>query len=191
MNKTMKKALSLVLMIIMVLSSVPMTSLAASCSENIFGVHDWSSYSVTRQSTCTTKGVETRHCKRNGCNETETRDIAINPQAHNPVNMPKIEATCDKFGNEAGVICGYCGITISGYTQIAPKNHKSTTLAAKAATCTEDGNKAGTKCETCGITLTGGEVIKKTEHRWELYSKVPATCSSKGSQIDICLNCGI
>ncbi len=188
MNKTMKKALSLALMIIMVLSSIPMTSLAV----NVLCVagHKWGTYTVTKAATCTTQGEKKATCERTGCDAVDTQAVAIDAQAHKPVNMPRVEATCDKYGNEAGVICGYCGITISGYTPIAPKNHKSTTLAAKPATCTEDGNKAGTKCETCGITLTGGEVIKKTDHKWELYSKVPATCTSKGSQIDICLNCG-
>lgn len=189
MNKTMKKALALVLMMIMVLSSVPMTSFAA----NILCVagHKWGSYTVTKAATCTTPGEKTAVCERSGCGETDKQAVAIDPSAHKPINMPKNEATCDKIGNEAGVICAYCNIVISGYATIPAKGHKSTALAAKAATCTTDGNKAGTKCETCGITLTGGEVIEKTGHKWELYSKRPATCTTPGEQIDICMNCGI
>ncbi len=189
MNKTMKKALSLVLMIIMVLSSVPMTSFAA----NILcvGGHKWGTYTVTKAATCTTPGEKTAVCERSGCSENDKQAVAIDPSAHKPINMPRNEATCDRIGNEAGVICGYCNIVISGYATIPAKNHKSTTLAAKPATCTTDGNKAGTKCEVCDITLTGGEVIAKTGHKWELYSKKPATCTTKGEQIDICMNCGI
>ena len=192
MNKTMKKALALVLMMIMVLSSVPMTSFAAGCSESITGLHNWigSSYVVTKAATCSEKGVETRYCK-NGCGTAETREIAINPKAHKEVAVSRVEATCDEYGNEAGVICGLCNAVISGYAKITPTGHKETTLAAKAATCTEDGNKAGTKCSVCNKTLTGGAVIAKTGHAWELYSKKPATCTTPGEQVDICKNCSL
>ena len=37
--------------------------------------HDWSEWEVTTPATCTTKGVETRHCQRAGCTESEPREI--------------------------------------------------------------------------------------------------------------------
>ena len=189
MNKTMKKALALVLMMIMVLSSVPMTSLAANYTCNLLG-HDWGTYTETKAATCTTKGEETARCTRSGCDATNTRETATVSTAHVVVKADRVEPTCDRYGKEAGEFCGNCGAVISGYATIAPTGHKSTTLEAKAATCTEDGNKAGTKCSVCGITLTGGEKIEKTGHKWELYSKRPATCTTDGEQIDICMNCG-
>lgn len=189
MNKTMKKALALVLMMIMVLSSVPMTSFAANvlCALG----HDWGDPVITTKATCTTTGVKTYTCKRSGCGQTKTEEVAKDPNAHVKVTATRVEPTCDTYGKEAGEFCGNCNAVISGYASIAPTGHKSTTLEAKAATCTEDGNKAGTKCSVCDKTLTGGAVIPKTGHDWELYSKKPATCTTAGEQIDICKNCSL
>ena len=190
MNKTMKKALSLVLMMIMVISSVPMTSLAAN-SWCALG-HDWGDYVVTTPATCSTKGVETATCKRNGCGETKTRATETVATAHVNKSMSKVEPTCDTFGNEAGIVCTLCDLVISGYEKIPATGHKSTTLAAKAATCTADGNEAGTKCSVCDTTLTGGKKIEKTGHKWTIYAQNPANCvtGAKGSRTEICLNCG-
>ena len=189
MNKTMKKALALVLMMIMVLSSVPMTSFAANIL--CLGGHDWGNPVVTTKATCTTTGVNTYTCKRSGCGQTKTEDIAKDPSAHVKVTATRVEPTCETYGKEAGEFCGNCNAVISGYANIAPTGHKSTELKAKAATCTEDGNKAGTKCSVCDKTLTGGAIVPKTGHDWELYSKKPATCTTAGEQIDICKNCSL
>ena len=41
--------------------------------------HDWSEWKVTREATHTVPGEETRECKREGCNEKETREIPLVP----------------------------------------------------------------------------------------------------------------
>ena len=188
MNKTMKKALSLVLMMIMVLSSVPMSGFAANlyCESN---GHQWGTYKTTVAATCTKQGKEVAECTRIACDATTERATSTNRDNHNEINMHRVEPTCDRVGNEAGVVCGDCDAVISGYAQIPAKGHKSVPLAAVAATCETDGNEAGTECEVCHTPLSGGKKIEKTGHRWELYSKVPATCTTPGSQQDICKNC--
>lgn len=190
MNKTMKKALSLVLMMIMVLSSVPMSGLAVNvyCESN---GHQWGTYTTKVAATCTKGGVEVASCTRFACDATTERATAVNRDNHNEINMPRVEPTCDRVGNEAGVVCGDCNAVISGYTKLLAKGHKSIPLAAVPATCTTDGNEAGTECEVCHTPLSGGKKIEKTGHNWELYSKVPATCTNPGSQQDICKNCSI
>ena len=188
MNKTMKKALSLVLMMIMVISSVPMSGFAANILCNLG--HDWGTYTVTTPATCSTKGVETASCKRTGCGETKTREVATVATAHKEVSMPKTAPTCDKNGNEAGIVCALCDVVISGYTKIPATGHKSTALAAKAATCTEDGYTSGTKCSVCDVFLTGGAKVEKTGHNWTIYSQTAPTCEVAGSRTNVCLNCG-
>ena len=65
MKRKSFKLLSLLLAVMMLVSSVPVTSLAAGCSESFTGLHNWigSNYVVTKAATCLEPGVETRYCK--------------------------------------------------------------------------------------------------------------------------------
>lgn len=188
MNKTMKKALSLVLMIIMVLSSVPMTSFAASCPSNWYG-HSWGDYTVTTPATCRTKGEKTRYCKH--CGGADKAEVAVDPTAHSKKAVAFQDSNCTEYGNKAGEICALCGITITGNEIIAPKGHKSVELKAKDPTCTEPGNEAGTKCETCGEILSA-KIIPKLNHNYTLLEQSAANCvtGQSGVRKDVCLNCG-
>ena len=189
MKRKSFEVLSLLLAIFIILSSVPMTSMAANVLCNI--AHDWGDYVVTTAPTCSTKGVETGTCKRNGCGQTRTREVATDATKHMPVDMPKVEATCDRNGYEAGVVCGLCNVVISGYAKIPAKGHTSTALAAKTATCTEDGYTAGTKCKDCGTFLTGGAKIEKKGHDWTIYTQTAPDCKTGkvGKRTNICRNC--
>ena len=189
MKKSLSKVLSMILITIMVISSVPMSSFAANILCNLG--HDWGTYTVTTPATCSTKGVETVSCTRNGCDATNTREIAIVATAHKEISIPKVNPTCDKNGYEAGVVCALCDVVISGYAKIPATGHTSTALAAKAATCTEDGYTSGTKCSVCDVFLTGGTKVEKTGHNWSIYSQVAPTCTVAGSRTNVCLNCGI
>ena len=76
MNKTMKKALALVLMTLMLVTSIPMTTFAANWLCEITG-HDFE-WQVTKAATCKTTGTETEICKRNDCGTTRnTRTINL------------------------------------------------------------------------------------------------------------------
>ena len=190
MNKTMKKALSLVLMIIMVLSSVPMSGFALNlyCESN---GHSWGTYTVTETATCSKTGKEVAECTRLGCDAKNTRTIVEDPTKHNEITMPREEATCDGIGNEAGVVCGDCNAVISGYGKIPAKGHVSEKLPAKAATCEEDGYTAGTKCKNCPAILTGGDKIEKLGHKWTTYTQSAPDCKTgtPGKKVDICQTC--
>ena len=56
MKKSLSKVLSMILITVMVISSVPMSSFAANILCNLG--HDWGTYTVTTPATCSTKGVE-------------------------------------------------------------------------------------------------------------------------------------
>ena len=52
---------------------------------------EWSGWTVQTPATCMAKGLETRRCIRIGCGETETREIPVNPAAHEFDNWIIIE----------------------------------------------------------------------------------------------------
>ena len=61
--------------------------------------HDWGEWVVTTPATCTEKGEETRTCQREGCGATETREIEIDPDAHDWVEIGRTPATCAAEGS--------------------------------------------------------------------------------------------
>ena len=72
--------------------------------------HDFGEYEVTKAATCTDAGVETRTCKREGCDATETREIPV--KAHTPgtaVKEDEVAATCTTEGSYDEVVrCSNC-----------------------------------------------------------------------------------
>ena len=188
MNKTMKKVLSLVIVMIMVLSSVPMTTFAASnwlC--DISGhAYEWK---LTTPATCTAKGVETYACKRDGCDATNgTREVAL--VAHTETTIPAKAPTCDEDGNTEGKVCGVCGYVITACKTLDKKGHTAVPFAAVSATCTTNGTAAGEKCSTCGDILKGGEVVAAAGHNYKLISYDAGSCTESGKEIYECRTCG-
>ncbi len=188
MNKTMKKVLSLVIVMIMVLSSVPMTTFAASnwlC--DISGhAYEWK---LTTPATCTAKGVETYACKRDGCDATSgTREVAL--AAHTETTIPAKTPSCDEDGNTEGKVCSVCGYIIVACQTLDKKGHTAVPFAAVAATCTTNGTAAGEKCKTCGDILKGGEVVVASGHNYKLTSYEAGSCTTKGEEKYECRTCG-
>jgi hypothetical protein len=60
--------------------------------------HQWGEWYLTTHATCTTKGVETRTCALD-TEHKETRDIAIDPDAHHWEQLEGTAATCTAEGN--------------------------------------------------------------------------------------------
>ncbi len=186
MNKTMKKALSLVLMTIMVLSSVPMASAASLLCDVIGHSYEWE---VTTPATCQKTGVKVEKCTRTGCGvtgKTETVDLI----AHNETTIPAKAPTCEEDGNTEGKICSMCGTAIVACQSIDKKGHTSVAFSAVAATCTDNGKAAGTKCSVCDKTLTGGEVVVAPGHDYKLISYKAGSCTTSGEEKYECKVCG-
>ncbi len=176
MNKKTKKVLSLVLMMVMIISSIPMTSFALPTLCDAIGhKSDWVEKTA---STCTVAGVEEYKCER--CGEVSgTRETAL--AKHTELIINATEATCEEDGNKEGKICSVCKYVIKECETINKLGHASEAFDAVEATCTTNGKTAGTKCSRCGDTLTGGTVIPATDHDWKLISFTVGSCTTTPS----------
>ena len=85
--------------------------------------HDWSDWTVTNEATCTEKGEKTRICKRDGCDATETREIAaLGHTEGKAVRENVVPATKDHKGSYDEVVyCKVCNAELSRVTKIIPK----------------------------------------------------------------------
>lgn len=119
--------------------------------------HSYGAWTVTKEATCTTKGVETRTC---ACGATETRPIAALGHSYGDWTVTK-EATCTEDGEKTAT-CTACDETKNEV--IKATGHKWEEEVTKEATCEEDGEKTIT-CANCGETKT--EVIKATGHDYQ------------------------
>ena len=157
---------------------------------NLSHEHIWGEYLEVKKATCSTYGEEVAYCTWLGCKAENRRVVEVyDKDAHQPVNMPAVDATCDTFGHTAGVICGLCNTTIEGYEKISPYGHKPEELKAKPATCIENGNKEGTKCSVCSKILSGGQMIPATGHNYKLVSYKAPSCSVAGVETYRCAVC--
>lgn len=188
MNKTMKKALALVLMTIMIVSSVPMTTFASNWLCEFTGEHTFA-WQVTKAATCQTTGVETEVCTRADCGATRNTRT-INLASHTETTIPAKAATCDEDGNTEGKVCSVCGTVLVACQTIEKKGHKAVDVAAVPATCTTNGTKAGKKCSECGKVVSGCEVEVAPGHDFKLTSYLAGSCTTSGREEYECRVCG-
>ncbi len=137
--------------------------------------HNYTS-AVTKEATCTEKGVMTFTCS---CGDTYTEDI---PLVSHSLTHVKENATCTKNGAEYD-ICSECGNKFNEET-IKATGHNYTSAVTKEATCTEKGVMTFT-C-SCGDSYT--EEIPLAEHKLTHFVE-KATCTENGSEYDICSVC--
>ena len=138
--------------------------------------HDWSEWTVTTPATCTKEGEEKRTCKRDGCNETETRKI--DAAGHTSVEVAEQPATCTEAGHTAGTKCSVCGATLSGMEEIPATGHQwDEGKVTTAPTCENAGVKTYT-CTVCNEPKT--EAIAATGHTSVEVPEKPATCTEAG-----------
>ena len=85
--------------------------------------HDWSDWTVTTEATCTAKGEKTRSCQRDGCDATETREIAaLGHTEGKAVRENVVPATKDHKGSYDEVVyCKVCNAELSRVTKIISK----------------------------------------------------------------------
>lgn len=138
--------------------------------------HSWNDGVVTKQATCTEKGIKTYTCI--DCGATKNEDI--NAKGHSQyVTKNAVEATCAKEGYTGDTCCGVCGTKISSGTAIQKKAHTwNGGAVAYDATCTEKGLKVYT-CTGCGATKQ--EYIKEKGHgATAVRNQKASTCVAAG-----------
>ena len=146
--------------------------------------HSWNTGVVTKEASCTEKGVRTYTCTV--CNETKTEDIPMT--AHVTELRNKKDASCKEEGYTGDEVCKNCNQVIKAGQTIAKTEHSwNEGTVTKEASCTEKGSKTVT-CTVCNETKT--VEIPMTDHETELRNKKDASCKEEGYTGDeVCKNC--
>ena len=189
MNKTTKKVLSLVLMMIMILSSVPMSSFALSMCD-VIG-HDIGMVE-TKAATCTEAGLKTEKCKRTGCDHATGKTEVIPYKDHTIAQIDAVSPTCGKTGNTAGAYCTVCDLITVPCETIPALGHTLVDFPAVPPTCGVNGVNAGKKCSICNEVISGGEPIVAGDHDYKQISFTAGSCKDKTPTTEVkkCKTCG-
>ena len=151
---------------------------------NDIGVHKFSTWTTTKNATCTQVGTKSRKCTV--CGKTETQTIA--KTGHKSVTDKTISATCTTDGKTEGSHCSVCGAVIKAQDTIKATGHKfGDWTTTKSSTCTESGTQIR-KCEICGATES--KSLSAKGHTEIVDKAIPATCitdgKTEGSHCSVC-----
>ena len=157
---------------------------AATCKS-----HSYTSWTYTKQPTCTAKGVQSRRCRR--CGKTETRSYG-GPYGH---SMSGWTTTTSATCTSPAIQTRKC--TRSGCKYKETRKYGSALnhifvfkQTAKAATCTTDG-VAIYVCNRSGCKATQNRTIKAPGHSMSAWkTTTPATCTSPAIQTRQCTRSG-
>ena len=124
------KALSLIL-----LSLVLMVGLS-SCKDDEGHKHEFASWTISTQPSCTETGTQTRVCASCGFTEYST----IPALGHNEVIDEAVAATCTTDGKTQGKHCSTCGTVTVSQSDIAATGHQyGEGVIITEATCVQNG----------------------------------------------------
>ncbi len=137
--------------------------------------HTWNGGVVTKNPTCTDKGIKTYTCTK--CGETKTEDIAA--KGHTPVTDNAKAASCTESGLTEGSHCSVCNAVIKSQTVIPALGHNYVSQGGKEATCTETGKEPDKICSRCNDKIEGKEIPAKG-HLEEIVPGYPATTTTTG-----------
>ncbi len=155
--------------------------------------HNFVDNGVQTAATCTTPGVMNTICNNEAtdeyaaCNATSTRELAIDPNAHNLVNHEAQAPTCTEKGWKAYKACTECDYTT--YREEAALGHKIVKHQAKEPSCTEKGWDAYETCTRCDYSTTYTEHEALGHDLVHHNAKAP-TCTVRGwYEYDTCTRC--
>ncbi len=141
---------------------------------------------VTKQATCTEKGVRTFTCE---CGDTYTEEIEAT--GHTEVTDKAVAPTCTVKGKTEGSHCSVCGTVIKAQTDVAVTGHTAVTDKAVAPTCTVKGKTEGSHCSVCGTVIMAQTDVAATGHTAVTDKAVAPTCTVKGkTEGSHCSVCG-
>ena len=120
--------------------------------------HAFGAWAVTKDATCTEKGMQERTC---ACGEKETMEISA--LGHAQVIDPAVSPTCTTDGLSVGMHCGTCGEVLLAQ-EVTPASHIwAQTELVRAATCFVAGEERRV-CRTCNAEETAQ--IEVLEHNF-------------------------
>ncbi len=138
---------------------------------------------VTRESTCSEKGIMTYKCSR--CTDGYTQALPL--EEHTPELMAAVQPDCVNTGLTEGSSCARCGAVLTAQEEIPALGHAYTGKQTEAPTCVTEGVTTFT-CERCGDSYT--EAIPVVAHTKVTVDQVDPTCLktglTKGSHCAVC-----
>lgn len=178
--KNLKKSLSLLLAMVMLLSCAGFSSYAAQECQ-----HDFSGeYVVIISPTCTSTGSKAKQCTL--CGELDMKNqVAIPMTDHAYILSKRVAPTCSSAGYEI-FMCKDCAK--EKRNELAPLAHTlGEYTLLKSPTCTQEGQEEAI-CSVCGAHKVRN--IPKTAHNDVVIRRVPATCTEHGyTEGLICRDC--
>ncbi len=191
MGTRLKKSISMVLTVVLLLTSLPGTVTAQEiipeCKESKDGKHVESDvYEVGEEPTCQKEGWKKVQCEL--CKDWYRETIA---KVNHNWDEGKItsEATCIKEG-EKTYTCQICATTKT--ESIAALGHIVVTDNVVDADCEHDGLSEGTHCGRCMITLQEQQVVPKKGHDWIITKEEAGKNCKVSARVNyVCSRCGI
>ena len=136
-----------------------------------------SSWTITKNPTCTEPGVKSGTCTV--CNQSGTIEIPANGHSVSTWTT-NTEATCDQAGERQGT-CSVCNNLV--VEEVAPLGHISDSWTVlEEPTCSNNGSKSG-HCTRCNSDVT--VQIEALGHSYEAIVTAP-TCLDRGYTTHIC-----
>ncbi len=184
----MKKVISLILVMLMLVSAVPMSASAGLIEDLACAAGNHATYKeeVVTAATCGTVGVARVYCSN--CNKVLETKVIPATEVHTPTNVAAVAATCLTAGKTAGVVCSVCNDILTGCDEIKALGHDVKDVPAADPTCEVNGLTAGRRCIRLGCDYV---VIPQTEvaplgHIWKTTKTVDSTCYEKGYILKEC-----
>ncbi len=202
-NTVLKKALSLLLCVVLSFTTVSFAMGADSTKERvsnieIFGsdhTHNYGDWELVTAATCKNKGEKRRECTVEGCTAYYTKEIAVAANAHVYDSWTTVsEATCSKGGTRKAV-CKECGYEAIKAIDKLPHTLKEENWVVSKAPVHGAGldSVAGYRrnnCIICGTTVTEEIPVPHILPEGDPQIVKEPTCTNVGVGMKKCTICG-
>jgi len=179
MKKSLSRVLSLALVLVMLIGVMPMAS-AANCAE---GAHSWDAGTTTTPATCKVPGVKTYACTNGDCAATRTEEIPVDATKHTVEEWSYApDYNCEQGGDKSGY-CEDCNQLVTETVSAGGQHSYGDFTIVENATCV----KAGKKTQTCGVCEYVNEVSIPADGTSHNYDPTTGKCTNKeADNVTVC-----
>jgi len=150
--------------------------------------HSYGMWSVSREATCDSEGIQSRTCEK--CGYRESNSIAALGHT-NVLDKDAVAATCTVGGSTEQFRCSVCNVVTKASEVVPATGHTvSVTVEGKAPTCTQTGWSEESSCTVCGEKISEKSELAALGHNEVIDKAVAATCTesglTEGSHCSVC-----